>query len=393
MPLVGDGTTDDTIAFRRALSDASFSGRVLKLGPGTYRITDWWALWGFGCLEGESRHSTRILIDVKSPTKYWGHIGARDAAKGQRVAPWFGHIKEVGFIATSENKAQHLIQLHGAANGWSIEDSNFDITAMGHSECNIFSSHIEHVQYPLCQDGTIKNCFCTARNDVIDTGGCGGLNLVLPRRVKVDGNYLYGFADDPLAIIDGECCKVMHNFCTSTRGRLALFGGVACTLFDNNMERIPGTSGNWSNGSDLIAAYVAGVDSRAPTGHKIIDNTAHLPNGPTGYHSLLNCGGVRNSSVKGNILNSDCATASAVYGIRNGTYDFPGWKDPSGVDTDSRSRPRDITFSGNKMTGKRPGTIEEQCPGAPSNMPGPFYYTGNTGKHNIISPNSKVSVV
>jgi hypothetical protein len=64
--VVGDGVADDTAALQRALNAAGAGGgKVLSLGPGRYRISDWLTIQASGVvLRGAGSGETVLVMDT-----------------------------------------------------------------------------------------------------------------------------------------------------------------------------------------------------------------------------------------------------------------------------------------------------------------------------------------
>ena len=424
-PSVGGGT-DDSDNLQKALTYCSTYANTLLLTSGFWsRNTKNVLIWGDCNVLGVDRDKCGIVADANIHVTvgndygdYWLCMGLSTlpanlsgSAPGIGVT-WGGFLRGFSLILSPnscdtrtfpDNHSQHVINLFNAS-GWVIDDIVIDMRPKGAIKVgttiasNLSSAWCSPVK---CEDGIISNTiqYGVAPGWLAEgaspswpggyayvghSNGDGGINMGGSggcQRVTIKDNKIFGVGDDACTVIDSNDCIIEGNRCTSVHGRMGPAGGNNNLCRGNFHTRVIGVDGYWGN-SQLYAAYVFGAASPASENVVMSDNYGYLPSGPTGAQTMLDTSGIYSGVISGNILESDCATASSVTGIKASFYQFAGWTDPASEEPPPYSggeymRHRRIAITDNICCGSTPGTIEEGGWTASDN-PGPLIMANNT---------------
>lgn len=397
--VVGDAIADDSVALDTCLRAASDSGKTVLVKSGmNIRVTTNLFIYGQARLEGENKHQCRITLDAPLPAStfaYWINFGI--PGKGGTPNTWTGRAQNIQFAVTGNalgaHPYLHVMQFHKAQD-FAIEDCVIDVTALGHSPVAAMVSQIDGNWCPTpstAQGRIVNNLVLGQSNGNPSTGGSGGINLIGMKYGLIAGNYIEGFADDAIAMINCSHCVVRDNWVKGVRSRVAAFSGSDITFMSNYLERQAGHDGVWVANTDFYAAHLAGLSSAAPENIKFIGNTAILPAAApdgSGYHNLLDLGGVRGCVASGNILINDSHQTNPPRLLTWVFTAFPDWIDPTGQDPPGKARPYRVMLTNNLMTGQYPGRIEEAAVLA-ADLVGPIIYQGNIASgYNVFGANS-----
>ena len=397
-----NGVADDTDAFFKCTTEARKYNATIKIMNGSkLRLRNWY-LSGNVNIVGDSLLGCEIFLDsdLGLYNSYWANFGIEgppDLAnrKPSMAIPWSGFIKNLTLRFSSSAKAVHLLQIH-CANNFEIDNVIFDITNIGNVPTATLASQFDGkwCSGPYTRRfGKITNTIHRMQADSLY--GTGGINVLGLEHCLIENNEIYGSGDDPLAILYSKNCLIRNNKCFSTHGRISSASSSNCTFENNYHERIIGIDKKWGN-SPLFAAYPENTATYGPPiGTIFRNNRGYLPNGPTGNHTMLDLSGSRFTISDGDIMHSDCETASSVIGVKVGFYhaknSYGKWTDITGQDKDGISRPRNIIVNKAMCIGNCPGSIEEAGFTA-NDIIGPVIYRDCIApKFNIFGLNSKIA--
>lgn len=389
--VIGNGSVDDTRAFGRLLERASREGRTIFIRAGLRILvqSDLY-LYGNASIIGESQTDSQIILSTgpgTTPTR-WVHCGLASGSTAPRL--WTGKLDNITFKVKALSQHKQVIALYTAEN-FALTNCIVDQRELRQDACNCVTSGYVSLCTPNGASGSclprngqiLNNRLLGAVNGSVGEGmGGAGINLIGADALLIAGNYIEGFNDDAIAVINSTNCTIRDNRAKGIRSRIASFGGKFNSIVNNYLERQPGADGIWQPAAIFYATHLAAGPT--PEQIKFLNNTAVLPAaapdaGNTPIDFML-IGGVNGCIVSGNTFINDSQQTR-----RPQLRLLPFGSDPN-LPGDQISRPRSVEIGDNIMGGAFPGAVEEQLGGGPS---GPILYRSNIASaYNIQHPNS-----
>jgi hypothetical protein len=349
----GDGITDDTVAFQKALSFCSERGATCEVTPGkSFLITKSLYIWGKANLVGDTLQGTIVFNNNRSP--YLINVGI--SAPQSLEQPFSGEIRGVTFKVVGGKGGRTLF--FWRTDGAVINKNLFD-----------FGSHAYSATSSGNDNSIVKNGFlnCIRKNIAItdniitataDYDGSEGIGLGNFDGALIMNNRVTGVGDDPIGIHLSKNVKILENDLASIDGRIFVANSVGVTIANNRHVRMRSpVNGKFREGISLL--YVGfetfkANDYSAPRDIRILLNTLHYPPGSIDQGAAIYLYGPREVSVERNEIVND-STEVAATAIRVLPAVFEGeWKDPESLDPSYVARVHNATIIENVSRGGRP---------------------------------------
>ena len=351
---MGDGVTDDTQAFQKALSLCSNRGMTCVVPAGkSFLITAPLYVWGKANLVGDKLQGSIVFDGGGSP--YLMNVGISGP---QRLEPPFsGEISGIAFkvVGGEGGRTLYFWRTVGAVitkNHFEFGQYRYSATSSGNDNNVVKNGFINCIRKDITiTDNTIV---ATANYDGSEGIGLGSFDGAL-----IMNNKVTGVGDDPIGIHFSENVRILRNDLSSVDGRLFVVNSKHVEIANNRHERIRSPKdGIFYTGISLLYIgfedYLKANSYSAPTDVQIHHNTLYYPVGSVDQGAAIYLYGPRDVTVENNevINDSSDVVASAVY-ILPASFKEP-WKDPDKIDSRNVARVHNVSVIGNTSLGKHP---------------------------------------
>ena len=350
---MGDGVTDDTQAFQKALSLCSKQGKTCVVPAGkSFLITAPLYIWGKTNLIGDKSQGSIVFDDRDSP--YLFNVGISGPQRLEQ--PFSGIISGIAFKVVGGKGGRTLFfwRTEGALitkNRFEFGQYRYSATSSGNDNNVVKNGFINCIRKDITiTDNTIV---ATANWDGSEGIGLGHFDGAL-----IMNNKITGVGDDPIGIHFSKNVRILKNDLSSVDGRLFVVNSRHVEIANNRHERIRSPKdGTFYRGISLlyIGFETLGANSySAPTDIQIHQNTLYYPDGSVDQGAAIYLYGPRNVTVENNevINDSSDVTASALH-VLPATFKNP-WKDPDEIDSPNVARVHNASVIGNTSLGKHP---------------------------------------
>jgi len=278
-------------------------------------------LWGKASLIAKNRAHVTIDGDFANADgrKYVINCGIK--AKNGDVSAWTGQIKNIKFVGSSSAAFAFFIQLH-TVKGVLIDNNEFDFTQIPQTDVrgDLRGCAIEGLNDRQWNKGSVsRKDIIISNNRVInkqDYPGQEGIGITNAQNVVFSSNYLYGMADDGIALHKVDGFKILNNKLYLVAGRLYVADSKNGVINGNYIERIPmQSSRKWMNAESFIKVEPErgrNADQDADIENiDIVNNTILLPDSYSPAKRsktyIIRLIGVKNCNVNNNILHVNCS--------------------------------------------------------------------------------------
>jgi hypothetical protein len=392
---VGDGVQDDSKALQTAIS----SGKTILVSDKTYVINNNIYLYGNASIVGKAKSVFKINNDLSNADgkKFWFAIGI--TGKAASVRTWGGKITSITFTGSENAVFNYCINLFNA-DGGTISNCVFDWKGLSLSgvKGDPRGLSIESVNNASwCRSSNVKNMEIF-QNKVLhkeDASGCEGIGISNGFNIKIHDNYVYGVADDAIAVHNTDGFEITNNKCYSTQGRIMMENSKNGVVKGNYVERIPRQiSGGFNGGGALCMVEIGLANKNAykPSNIQIINNYFKLPDGIPSPTYMLRAMAVDNCVISGNTF--ECNTKNGVSAIEIGMGNLrliTNNKRAAGMSSmqvNDFISPSNVTVTNNTCTGSHALGIYETGP--KSNFKGVFKYESNNAKDYRINSDGAI---
>jgi len=350
---IGDGITDDTLAFQAKLRECSNTQSTCYIPEGiNHLIKGHLFMWGDACLVGPGT----ITFDTDAITEPYllsfGISGKRidNSSINQIENVFSGQINDVNFVlaesaSTLPQQQRELgrILYFFRTDGAVINSNTFEVGSNKYSA----TSSGNHNDWLSWVPNYIRNNITITNNTLnaqVDLHGSEGIGLGWFTNVLIENNTINGVGDDPVAVHWCTNVEILNNTLSSTDGRLFSSNSVNVEIANNTHTRIAGSDGSFHKGIALIWTGFEnnspGLNNHAPTNHYIHDNTLIYNDGSIDNGAAISMRASRGFIVEDNVINNNSAlvTASAIHIWPTEPFEWPvgsgftSWDDPDNLD-------------------------------------------------------------
>jgi len=381
----GNGVQDDS----KALQTAIRSGKTILVNDKTYLINSNIYLYGNTSIIGKTKSVFKITANLANADgkNFWFSIGID--GKGGVVNSWNGKLSNITFKATGDAAFNYCLNLFNVS-GVSISNCVFDwreirLSGVSGDPRGLSIESVNNAAW--CRSSSIKNVEIF-QNKVLhkeDASGCEGIGISNGSNIKIHDNYVYGVADDAIAVHNTNGFEITNNKCYSTQGRIMMENSKNGVVNGNYMERIPRqVSGGFNGGGALCMVEIGLANKNAykPSNIQITNNYFKLPSGVPSPTYMLRAMAVDNCVISGNTF--ECNTSNGVSAIEIGMGNLrlitknKRTEGMSDNDIDDFISPSNVTVTNNICTGTNILGIYETGP--KNKFKGFFKYESNTAK-------------
>jgi len=351
---IGDGVTDDTQAFQKALSLCSEQGITCGVPSGkSFLITAPLYIWGKANLVGDKLQGSIVFNGGDSP--YLMNVGIGGP---QRLKPPFsGRIANVRFV-TSGGAGGRILYFWRTENAV-IADNRFEVGEYAYSATSSGNNNkwLSGLRDYIRKDIQIKGNTIVAQ---ATNGGSEGIGLEHFDGALIQDNTIIGVGDDPIGIHFSQNVKILNNRMSSTHGRLYVSNSVDVEISHNEHERMASLKdGKFYYGIALLYIGFESYDEpkgyRAPTNIRLNANRLHYPEGAIDEGGAIYLYGLRNGIIENNQIVNDSALVNKASGLHLLPARFSGkWEDPTNMDENNVAKVRDVIIADNVSMGKYP---------------------------------------
>jgi Right handed beta helix region len=351
---IGDGVTDDTQAFQKALTLCSKQGTTCVVPAGkSFLITAPLYIWGKANLVGDKLQGSIVFNAGASP--YLMNIGI--SGPQMLEPPFSGEISGIAFKVVGGNSGRTLFFWRTV--GAVITKNHFDFGPYSYSATSSGNDNNVVVNgFTNCIRKDIK----ITDNTVVATSnwdGSEGIGLGSFDGALIMNNKITGVGDDPIAIHFSENVKILNNDLRSVDGRLIVVNSKHVEIANNRHERIRSPKdGTFYGGISLL--YIGFEDVSvannfaAPTDMQIHHNTLYYPDGSVDAGAAIYLYALRDVTVENNQVINDSSTGIAIaLHLLPLPLTVP-WEDPDKIDSPKVARVHNASIIGNTSLGKYP---------------------------------------
>ena len=350
---VGDGTTDDTLAFQAKLRECSDRMASCFIPAEiNHLITEHLFMWGDACLVGPGTitFNTDAIIEpyLLSIGISGKSLGIKDNNQLEKL--FSGEINDVNFVLAESASTLPQIQREAGriiyffrTDGAIINNNTFEV---GSNKYSATSSGDDKQWLTWLPNYIRKNITITNNtlNAQVDLHGSEGIGLGWFTGALIQNNQINNVGDDPIGIHWCTDVDILNNSLSSTDGRLYVSNSVNVEIANNTHTRVSDPDGIFHQGIGLIWTGFENnspMDThRAPTQHYIHDNTLIYNAGAIDIGSALSHRSARSFIVEDNRIynNSTLTSASALHiwptDIFSWSVDsgITFWDDPDNLD-------------------------------------------------------------